>query len=281
MYPSEEKELEQVMRELLTSEEQMEQTSPLQPVETAKSNAVDKPGTSALKYPPSKEESNEPDDIADSDDSAFETLHTSPSRIAQRRATVTNTTTTTTPDPRQQLQTAIIQQNQHHQPQPQRPAPVPRPRPWQPTNPFEPLKLTPLSAIPHLPYRQNWMVNVLAVVASLAPVEPSHIGPSYQQRAARLADASTHKRVHLSVYLDPEGFTPRVGGVVLLLGVKNHLFEGGSLRKYVSDRPKGGGSWWVERPERLGWCEGEVERLKGWWEEEGRGGLSESADCVQ
>jgi hypothetical protein len=110
------------------------------------------------------------------------------------------------------------------------------------------------------------MINVLAILTSLSPVEPSHIGPSFKQRTARLTDMSTHpKQVHLTVYLDPEEFTPRVGGVVLLMGVKNHLFEGGSLRKYVSDGLGGGKSWWVEQVGGLGWCEAEVGRLRAWW----------------
>jgi hypothetical protein len=110
------------------------------------------------------------------------------------------------------------------------------------------------------------MINVLAVLTSLSPVEPSHIGPSFKQRTARLTDMSTHpRRVHLTVYLDPEGFSPRVGGVLLLMGVKNHLFEGGSLRKYVSDGLGGGKSWWVEQVGGLGWCTAEVGRLRAWW----------------
>lgn len=137
-------------------------------------------------------------------------------------------------------------------------------------DPTQPLRLTPLQAIPHLPYKQNWMVNVLAVVVSLGDVERCHI-PPYRLRAARLADASTAKLVHLATFLDPEHFTPALGSVVLLLGVKNHLFDGGSLKKYVSDRPKNGTSWWIQHPQALGWCEDEVVRLREWWEEARKG----------
>ncbi|KAK3897267.1 hypothetical protein C8A05DRAFT_19934, partial [Staphylotrichum tortipilum] len=132
--------------------------------------------------------------------------------------------------------------------------------------------------IPHLPYRQNWMTNLLVVLVSLGPVEPSHIGPSYKQRMARLADPSAAavlgRHVLLTVFLDPEQFEPREGEVVLLMGVKNHLFEGGSVRKYVSDRLSGGGSWWVQgRGLRgVGWCAKEIERLEGWWASQGEGG---------
>ncbi|KAK4238920.1 hypothetical protein C8A03DRAFT_43399 [Achaetomium macrosporum] len=242
------------------------------------------------KTPPSKPSSNkvtdEPDYITDSDsDSVFETLDIAAAKVEQRRIAISAPAPApapapaSDPDPRQELEAAIIRQNRSQNQALNQVTSNNNPRPpsWMPINPLQPLKLAPLASIPHLPYRQNWMVNVLAVVTSLAGVEPAHIAPSFKQRTARLADMSTTKRVHLSVFLDPEEFTPEVGRVVLLLGVKNHLFDGGSLRKYVSDRPRNGTSWWIQRPESLDWCRGEVERLRGWWEgnmmvEEGEGG---------
>ncbi|KAK4141181.1 uncharacterized protein C8A04DRAFT_14274 [Dichotomopilus funicola] len=240
--------------------------------------------------------------ISDSD-SAFEKLAISAERATQRRADLAAR------DPREDLQAAIIEQNkqdhkshaQVHPPhqetpqppqkqQPQHPAqpprrphpPVTKPRPWLPTTAANPVKLTLLSQIAHLPYRQNWMVNVLAVLFHLGPVEPSHIGPSFRQRTARIADFSTPppandntsttaastalpKGMLLTVYLDPDEFTPREGTVVLLLGVKNHYFEGASLRKYVSDGLEGGEKWWVGEPGRLKWCREGVQRLERWW----------------
>ncbi|OLN95241.1 hypothetical protein CCHL11_08108 [Colletotrichum chlorophyti] len=140
-------------------------------------------------------------------------------------------------------------------------APVALPRDW--TDPSIPLKLTTLKSIPNLPYKQNWSVNVLAVVASLSDVEPSHM-PPHTQRTARLADPSTNKQVILTVFLDAEEFTPKVGSVVLLVGVKNHRFDGGCLKKYVSDRPKPGNRWWFEEPRQFEWCD--VNGLKDWWD---------------
>ncbi|UNI24576.1 hypothetical protein JDV02_010310 [Purpureocillium takamizusanense] len=137
--------------------------------------------------------------------------------------------------------------------------PIPLPRDWH--NPQVPLKLTTLRSIPHLPYPQNWSVNVLAIVAELSPIEPSNL-PPYRQRAARLADPSTAKQVHLTVFLDPEAFTPQVGSAVLLTGVKNHRFDGGSLKKYASDA-NDGKRWWFEEPWELGWCD--VRGIKEWW----------------
>ncbi|KAI1370342.1 hypothetical protein F4677DRAFT_366818 [Hypoxylon crocopeplum] len=134
--------------------------------------------------------------------------------------------------------------------------------PWSILDSGRPLKLTKLRSIPNLPYKQNWSVNVLAVVSAISDVEPSGL-PPYSQRQARLADPSTDKHVLLTVFLDPTQFAPSVGSVVLLLGAKNHRFDGGSLKKYVSDRPKEGYSWWYENPTQFAWCD--VEGLRRWW----------------
>ncbi|KAF5654025.1 hypothetical protein FCIRC_13994, partial [Fusarium circinatum] len=114
--------------------------------------------------------------------------------------------------------------------------------------------------IPHLPYAQNWSCNVLAIISYLSDIEPSSL-PPYRQRSARLADPSTSKQVNLTVFLDPEAFTPRVGSAVLLVGVKNHRFDGGSLKKYESDRKDG--RWWFENPIEMDWCD--VEGINDWW----------------
>lgn len=135
-------------------------------------------------------------------------------------------------------------------------------KPWMSDDLSQPLKLTPLDAIPKLPYKQNWVVNVLAVVASLSPVEPAP-WPPYKQRIARLADPSTNKQVHLTVFLDPDEFAPQIGSVVLLLAVKNHVFDGGSLKKYENERPREGSVWWIENPRHLEWCN--VDELLQWW----------------
>ncbi|KAK2601885.1 hypothetical protein QQS21_004572 [Conoideocrella luteorostrata] len=136
--------------------------------------------------------------------------------------------------------------------------PIALPRDWHDLQ--TPLKLTTLRSVPNLPYRQNWSCNVLAILATLSPIETSNL-PPYKQRTARLMDPSTAKRVHLTVFLDPEEFTPSVGSAVLLTGVKNHRFDGGSLKKYASDRR--GGRWWFEDPWELGWCD--VKGIKDWW----------------
>ncbi|KAL7928169.1 hypothetical protein V8C35DRAFT_318792 [Trichoderma chlorosporum] len=140
--------------------------------------------------------------------------------------------------------------------------PIALPRDWHDHQ--VPLKLTTLRLIPHLPYAQNWSVNVLAIVASVSPVEPSHLPPG-KQRTARLTDPSTAKQVHLTVFLDPDEFTPRVGSAVLLVGVKNHRFDGGSLKKYASDGKRDiGRRWWFEDPWEMPWLD--VAGIKSWWQ---------------
>lgn len=140
------------------------------------------------------------------------------------------------------------------------PLPVALARDWH--DPQTPLKLTTLRSIPRLPYTQNWSCNVLAIVASLSPVELSHLSP-FRQRTARITDPSTAKRVRLTVFLDPDAFAQCVGSAVLLTGVKNHRFDGGSLKKYASDAaaPR----WWFEDPWHLAWCD--VTAIKRWWAE--------------
>jgi hypothetical protein len=80
---------------------------------------------------------------------------------------------------------------------------------------------------------------------------------------ARITDPSTAKQVHLTVFLDPDQFNPKVGSAVLLTGVKNHRFDGGSLKKYASDKALG--KWWFEDPWELAWCD--VRGIKDWWAE--------------
>lgn len=140
--------------------------------------------------------------------------------------------------------------------------------PWAADDLTKPLKLTPLKSIPNLPCKQNWVVNILAVVASLSEVEAATL-PPFKQRTARLADPSTSKQVLLTVFLDPDDFAPRPGSVVLLLGVKNHRFDGGCLKKYGNEKPKPGSKWWFENPRHIEWCD--VDGLSSWWAEKSVG----------
>ncbi|KAK1983781.1 hypothetical protein LZ30DRAFT_713319 [Colletotrichum cereale] len=182
---------------------------------------------------PTKEDHDEDDDEEDNTEEGFEVMQVSVAKATQRRAQAKNMTGT-----------------------------VALPRDW--TDPSIPLKLTALRSIPNLPYKQNWSVNVLAIVTSLSDVEPSHM-PPHNQRTARLADPSTSKQVILTVFLDAEQFNPKIGSAVLLVGVKNHRFDGGCLKKYASDKPRPGARWWFEEPRQFDWCD--VDGLKHWWEQ--------------
>lgn len=139
--------------------------------------------------------------------------------------------------------------------------------PWISDDLSKPLKLTALGSIPNLPYKQNWIVNVLAVIVSVSDLEPTFL-PPFKQRTVRLADPSTTKQVLLTVFLDAEDFKPDIGSVVLLIGVKNHRFDGGCLKKYGNERRKNDSRWWFENPEELEWCD--VAGLTQWWETKDR-----------
>ncbi|KAK0670004.1 hypothetical protein QBC41DRAFT_390494 [Cercophora samala] len=246
-----------------------------------------------------KEEDEDYISESDYDDEGFERMVISTERATQRRAmaaahtstTINNLTTPQRPPPFKQ------QPIQHPQvllpppsrkiltpktPQPRPPVKIqenttPKSLPWQANDPTRPLKLTPLSQIPYLPYKQNWMINALVVVTQLGETEPCPY-PPYVQRQARVIDQSTaHKHIHLTVFLEPDDFEPKLGEVYLLLGVKNHKFDGGSLKKYASDKPKWGGRWWVEG-RGLGWCKGMVEELENWWAVEQQGGGGDFGD---
>ncbi|KAK4179476.1 hypothetical protein QBC36DRAFT_322512 [Triangularia setosa] len=232
---------------------------------------------------------------SDDEDDGFERMEISNERATQRRimaAANTNTTSNNNTTPQRPPPPSKQQQHPRHPkvlpPPPSRPiltpknprpqqlskvqnSTIPKPLPWLSNDPTQPLKLTPLSQIPHLPYKQNWMVNVLVIVTQLGEVEPCPY-PPYVQRQARVIDQSAPDRhIHLTVFLEPETFEPRLGEVFLLMGVKNHKFDGGSLKKYVSDRPKGGGRWWVEGG-KLEWCNGMVKELQSWWAQHQGGG---------
>ncbi|KAK9778983.1 hypothetical protein SCAR479_04219 [Seiridium cardinale] len=180
------------------------------------------------------------DQVADAEDD-FEAMDVPQQKITQKRAEIAAQTSSTS-----DYSVPIDPEN----------------LPWSNVDPTKPLKLTPLRSIPNLPYKQNWSTNVLAVIASISDLQSSTL-PPFTQRVARLAHPSTNKQVHLTVFLNADEFAPCVGSVVLLLGVKNHRFDGGSLKKYASDKPKNGERWWFDDPVHLTWCD--VAGLKAWW----------------
>ncbi|KAM0263723.1 hypothetical protein ACHAQJ_001037 [Trichoderma viride] len=216
------------------------------------------------------------DDGDDDDDDLEEAFEAFETRTFPLRNTSSSTSTTPKKPDAREVVAAPASDINTDKSQPQQP--IALPRDWH--NHQAPLKLTTLRLIPHLPYAQNWSVNVLAIVASLSPVEPSHLPPG-KQRTARITDPSTAKQVHLTVFLDPDEFTPKVGSAVLLVGVKNHRFDGGSLKKYASDGKRDVGKrWWFEDPWDLEWLD--VTGIKSWWkgveEYYGQSGSARNAD---
>lgn len=216
----------------------------------------------------------------DSDDS-FETMRVDLKRVANQQQKILshralNIYPIAVPRPRSNLPL-------RHLPTRLSSAASPRPS-FFPIIPEAPLHLTPLGKITTgmLPYQQNWSIATLCVIVSVTPVEPAHL-PPHRQRIARIAHPSCpgRKRVHLTVFLDPEEFNPAPGSIVMLVGVKNHRFDGGSLKKYASDRPPHGERWWRIDPDRevqmssndgkkkrlsaLPWCKDECENIRSWW----------------
>jgi hypothetical protein len=207
--------------------------------------------------PPNSDFDKDDDNDDDEDlEEAFEAFETRTFPLRNPSSSTRTSTTPKNPDAREEVAAASDISTDKSLPQP-----IALPKDWH--NHQVPLKLTTLRLIPHLPYAQNWSVNVLAIVASLSPVEPSHLPPG-KQRTARITDPSTAKQVHLTVFLDPDEFTPKVGSAVLLVGVKNHRFDGGSLKKYASDGKRDiGKRWWFEDPWELEWLD--VAGITSWW----------------
>ncbi|KZF21189.1 hypothetical protein L228DRAFT_262236 [Xylona heveae TC161] len=98
------------------------------------------------------------------------------------------------------------------------------------------------SLLTHVPYRQNYKLSVVAIIDWVSP----HLikRPNMDlKRDIRIVDPTTTRRVLLSVYADPEHFTPAVGTVALFRHLRNHKWEGASLNAYKSDCE--GKSWFV------------------------------------
>ncbi|KAK2737998.1 hypothetical protein FQN55_000804 [Onygenales sp. PD_40] len=139
-----------------------------------------------------------------------------------------------------------------------------------------PLNLHPLTTLLHPPHplpKRNYLCDILAIITWISPqvIKRRHMPP---KRDLRVIDASIagHPRggMSVSVFVDAETFTPRVGTVGLFRGLKTHEWEGVSLNAYEKECK--GREWFVagrERLEGMG-LGGEVEALEGWWGENER-----------
>lgn len=122
------------------------------------------------------------------------------------------------------------------------------------------LDLMLLSTVPRLPLPQNFMCDIIAVVLWVSP-EVVPAGRLGLKRELRLGDHSTTKRVLLSVFADPEHFTPAVGTVALFRSVKNHRFDGYSLNAYAEDCS--GYDWFITNPD---WVDPRrTKEVREWW----------------
>ena len=113
---------------------------------------------------------------------------------------------------------------------------------------------------------RNRIVDVLAVVAEVSPntIARNHLThldlpPS---RNLRIMDPSTSKKVQLTVFVDAEEFTPKVGTVALFRSVTTHEWDGGSLKAYPRDCK--GKEWFLPWPWNVEGCD--VKAMKNWWE---------------
>lgn len=172
--------------------------------------------------------------------------------------------------PPEPLQNTATQESDHQRvpltsdtvdPKPPREIHVPSPK-------QAPLAPRSLASLSKLPARQNSPCTVFAVVDEIKPLKPCPI-PPHQTREVRLVDPTTTKRVLLSVLWQPEKFNPPVGTPVLLRGLKNHRYDGGSLNAYPKSvspytQNDDGTDWWVPFPR--GWDGCDVDGYLEWWE---------------
>lgn len=126
-----------------------------------------------------------------------------------------------------------------------------------------------LASLSKLPARQNSPCTVFAIIDEISPVKPCPI-PPHKTREIRLVDPSTTKRVLLSILWQPEGFDPAVGTPVLLRGLKNHRYDGGSLNAYPKSvspftQNEDGSDWWIPFP--YGWDGCDVDGYLEWWKQ--------------
>ncbi|KAI9785402.1 MAG: hypothetical protein M1816_000417 [Peltula sp. TS41687] len=133
----------------------------------------------------------------------------------------------------------------------------------QPLSPiYRPLDLRSLSCLKKTFPQQNLIIDVIALIDWVSPekVERTTIGC---KRELKLVDHTTDKKVLLSVFDDPENFTPTVGTVALFRNVRNHRWDGYSLNAYEKDCK--GYDWFIPNPD---WVhESLVNHLREWWVE--------------
>ncbi|KAL8830889.1 MAG: hypothetical protein Q9191_001185 [Dirinaria sp. TL-2023a] len=111
-------------------------------------------------------------------------------------------------------------------------------------------------------HRRNDIYDVFAVVQWVGEsvIKRSRMPP---KRDIRIVDPSTDKKVLLSVFVEPERFTPTVGTVALIRSVTTHEWDGGMLNIYPKQCE--GKHWFIPNPKGFEGCN--VEAMRGWWKE--------------
>ena len=116
----------------------------------------------------------------------------------------------------------------------------------------QPLRITPMCQITGSGASQNKVYDVFAVICSINDKVIKRIGID-AHRDIRIMDTSTTKKVSLSVFVEPDRFTPAVGTVALFRRVTTHKWDGGSLNAYAN-RCKGR-KWFIPNPINVEGCD--------------------------
>ncbi|KAF6221664.1 hypothetical protein HO133_001632 [Letharia lupina] len=108
-----------------------------------------------------------------------------------------------------------------------------------------PLQLSTLASVTGTNATRNKQVNILAMIeyVSNSTVKPT---TAPLKRDVRIVDASTDKKVTLSVFVDPVNFIPKEYDIMLFRDLTTHDFSGGNLNAY----PKKcrGKEWYILNP---------------------------------
>lgn len=124
---------------------------------------------------------------------------------------------------------------------------------------YRPLDVRCLRSLKKTIPQQNLICDVIAIIDWISPtVEHVSVG---SKRELKLVDNTTDKKVLLSVFDDPENFTPAVGTIALFRNVRNHKWNGYSLNAYEKDCA--GFDWFIPNPDWVD--EIRVRVLRNWW----------------
>lgn len=122
-----------------------------------------------------------------------------------------------------------------------------------------PLKLSTLASVSGSNRSRNRVVDVLAMVES---VDESTTKPTQMplKRNISIMDASTEKKVVLSIFVDPVDCFPEKGDVVLFRNLVTHDFNGGNLNAYP--HYCGGKDWYIPNPYCIEGCHDALSETK-------------------